>query len=187
MQIQFIPGTTMPFSMLKGSAFEMFEPMLNATGGLSLSQVCAITGIEGSTIQNWVKRGLVAKPIEKKYFERQLARILLINALRDCMQLDRIATLLGYLNGSVEDRSDDIIREAQLYDYLCIILTKTDLKSGFSIETVERSVLETIHDYVGAFEDSKHKLTRGLTLMTVACVSGRLKAEADLLYDELMN
>ena len=69
MQIEIIPGTTMPYSVLKGSAFELLVPMLNATGGLTLSQVCAITGLEGSTIQNWVKRGLVAKPVDKKYPE----------------------------------------------------------------------------------------------------------------------
>lgn len=186
MQIEFIPGTTMPYSVLKGSAFELLVPMLNATGGLSLSQVCAITGLEGSTIQNWVKRGLVAKPVDKKYFERQLARILMINALRDCMQLDRIAELLRYLNGLVEDKSDDIIREAQLFDYLCEILRKIDLKSGFSLEIVENTVLETIADYSGPFADSKHKLCKGLCLMTIAYVSGRLKSQADFLYDELM-
>ena len=187
MQIQYVPGTTIPYSQLNTSAFDLFAPMLNATGGLTLSQVCAITSLEGSTIQNWIKRGLVAKPIEKKYYERQLARILLINALRDCMQLDRIKSLLKYLNGLVEDKSDDIIKETQLYDYLCEILGKTELQNGISRESVQRTVMETILGYVGPHEDSKNKLCTGLILMTIAYVSGRLKAEADFIYNELIN
>lgn len=185
MQIDYIPGTTMPFSVLKGSAFELLAPMLSSTGGLSLSQVCSITGLEGSTVQNWVKRGFVAKPVDKKYFERQLTRILMINALRDCMQLDRIAELLKYLNGLVEDKSDDIIEESRLFDYLCEILRKIDLKEGFSLDIVEETVLETIADYEGPFADSKYKLCKGLCLMVVAYVSGKLKVQADLLYEEL--
>lgn len=186
MQIKYVPGTTMPYSSLSGGAFELFEPMLAATGGLSLSQVCTITGLEGSTIQNWVKRGLVAKPIDKKYFERQLARILLINSLRDCMQLDRIKALLKYLNGLVDDESDDIIREAVLYDYLCVIIGDIDIAKGISYTTVQKRVLEIIKDYKGPFDDSKHKLCKGLTLMVMAYASGQLKAQADMLYNELM-
>ena len=38
----------------------------------------------------------------------------MINLLRPTMQLDKIARLLQYINGRVEDRSDDIIPEPQL-------------------------------------------------------------------------
>lgn len=187
MNFHFVPGTTMPYSEIDGSAFKLFEPMLAATGGLSLSQVCSITGLEGSTVQNWIKRGIVAKPIEKKYYERHLARILLVNALRESMQLDKIKALLKYLNGLVDDESDDIIREAQLYDYLCIIIMNIDFEKGFSNKSVADSVEDVIKDYSGPHADSKTKLFKGLTLMTLGFVSGRIKQEADLLYDELMN
>lgn len=187
MQIPYVPGTVMPYHMLSGSAFGLFVPMLNATGGLSLSQVCSITGLEGSTIQNWVKRGLVARPIDKKYFERQLARILLINSLRDSMQLDRIAALLRYLNGLVEDESDDIISEAQLYDYLCGIIAKTNQSGSFSQEKISEAVRDEIGDYEGPLPDSRSKLCKGLTVMTVACISGMMHSAADMLLNELIN
>lgn len=187
MQIEYMPGTLMPWSMMNSKAFELFEPMISATGGLSLSQVCSITGLETSTIQNWIKRGLVAKPIEKKYYERQLARILLINSLRDSMQLDKIQLLLKHLNGLVDDEADDIIREGQLYNYLCTIISSIDFESGLSDSKISQAVKDTIADYIGPFEDSSLKLYKGLTLMAVAFVSGVLKNKADTLYNELLN
>ena len=45
-------------------------------------------------------------------------QILIINMLRPCMQLDKIAFMLEYINGDLEDASDDIIRASVLYDYL---------------------------------------------------------------------
>ena len=52
----------------------------------------------------------------KKYRERHIARILLIAALRDCMQIDRIGALMTYINGDADDEQDDIISDVALYD-----------------------------------------------------------------------
>ena len=73
-----IPGTSLEYKG-EGSMFSMLLPIIRAGDGLTLSQVCSITGLEPSTIQNWVKRGYVARPVKKKYRERQLARILMIS------------------------------------------------------------------------------------------------------------
>ena len=54
-----VPGTVMPLSDISGGMFSIFRPMIEAADGLSLGQVCAITGLEYSTVQNWVKRGFV--------------------------------------------------------------------------------------------------------------------------------
>ena len=35
-------------------------------GGLTLSQVCQISGLEPYTVQNWVKRGFLSNPTEAK-------------------------------------------------------------------------------------------------------------------------
>lgn len=52
-----IPGTALAKSLQTGeSAFAAIEPILTATGGLTLAQVEGLTGLNGSTIQNWVKR-----------------------------------------------------------------------------------------------------------------------------------
>lgn len=92
-----IPGTLLPLTEeSRTHAFSVLEPVFAVSGGgLQLSQLTEMTGLSASTIQNWVKRGWVSKPVNKKYGPLQVARILLINLLRPAMQLDKIAALLG--------------------------------------------------------------------------------------------
>ncbi|MDR2605677.1 MAG: DUF1836 domain-containing protein, partial [Oscillospiraceae bacterium] len=136
MQIINIPGTTIPYSDTNIAAFSYIKPLILATGGLSLSQICAITGLEPSTIQNWVKRTWIGAVKDKKYTEGQVARILIFNALRGCMQLDNIAKLLKYINGIPMDITDDIIEEGDLFNYLCACVRAV----GYDISSVPRVI-----------------------------------------------
>ena len=65
--IQYFPGTKVPVSeeCLLTSIFRV-------TSGITLSQVCEITGLKAGTIQNWVKRGYVNSPIGRKYKKARL-------------------------------------------------------------------------------------------------------------------
>ena len=186
MQLANIPGTNLPDTHGNRTAFSMIEPLLAAAGGLSLSQVAAVTGLEGSTIQNWVKRGWVSKPVRKKYDEIQLARILIISALRDCMQIEQIVQLMAYVNGSVEDRADDIIRESLLYNYLCEVVRRMSPEEGISLERARKLVHEQTADYKGPAPDSRSRLERAMTVMALSCQAGRIKSMADELLHELI-
>lgn len=181
-----IPGTTMSYTEGNPAAFSYIEPLITAAGGLGLSQICAITGLEGSTIQNWVKRGWVAKTKDKKYHEVQVARILIINALRDCLQLDKIAQLMCYINGSTQDRSDDIISESTLYNYLCEAVYILDSAGSMSEQLLSETVTKLTSDYEGPFPDSKLRLQRALTVMINACVCGSMKRRTDELLAEII-
>ena len=184
MSEKIVPGTNMPYTDINGGMFSLFRPMIEAADGLSLGQVCAITSLEYSTVQNWVKRGYVDRPVKKKYFERQFARILIISSLRDSMQIERIAELLSMVNGSVFDESDDIISEGKLYDYLCEVIRRIDV-IGVSEEETSRVISEVTTDYVGPTDDSKRRLAKALTVMVYAYVSGRLRKEAEMCFAEL--
>lgn len=60
----------------------------------------------------------MAPPERKRYSRRQFSRIVLINMLKDSMQLDKICALLSYVNGELDDESDDLIDDFQLYLYI---------------------------------------------------------------------
>ena len=179
MNVDYIPGTTLPNTDKTASAFSYIEPLLSATGGLSLSQVCAITGLEGSTIQNWVKRGWISKPTMKKYDEIQVSRILIINALRDSLSLEQITGLLSFVNGSVTDISDDIIRESQLFNYLCEAVKKLDISSGVSLKKIMELVKTTTASYVEPVSGAAGRLHKTMVVMVTGYLSGYLKREAD--------
>lgn len=180
-----IPGTNFSYTQNEG-VFSMFVPMIRATDGLTLSQVCAITGLEPSTIQNWVKRGFVARPINKKYRERQLARILLIAALRDAMKIDSIGELMAMVNGNTEDESDDIISEEKMYDYFCKI-SKTAKDCDANLNEISQIVKNTISDYQAPNQYAVKRLGDALTVMLYAYISAEYKRLAENRLQAMRN
>ena len=180
---QKVPGTNIPYEGGDGM-FSLFRPLIQATDGLTLGQVSKLTGLEGSTILNWVKRGFVSRPVEKKYRDRQLARILLISSLRDGMPLDRIGELMSFVNGDANDTGDDIISEEKLYDYFCSIIGRAEhaaLTEGY----VRELTREVTADYQPPNENAADVLTEALTIMVLAYLAGVLKREADALFQRI--
>jgi len=166
--------------------FERIEMLLAATGGLSLSQVCAVTGLEGSTIQNWVKRGWVEHPIGKKYEEVHIARILIINALKECIKLEHIALLMNYVNGRTNDSSKTIIKESTLYNYLCEALRLSSQTDDHSKSGVESVINDVIKDYRNPNPDSRVRIRKALTLMMFACVCTDVKRRTEAMMGQIL-
>lgn len=162
-----IPGTNISYDNYE-ETFENYRKMIEMTGGLSLGQICTITGLQTSAIQNWVKRGFVPHPENKKYFERHVSRILLINSLKDCMNIDDVGELMVLINGDTDDESDDIVSETRLYGYLCQIIHDLDFKK-LDDETIEKVICDIIRD-----EDIHcDRLKKALKVMTYAFISGQ--------------
>lgn len=175
---KFIPGTVIPKDgAIQGGMFALLRPMIAATDGLTLAQVCAITGLESSTVQNWVKRGFVAHPENKKYYDRHLARILIISMLRDSLRIDDVGELMRMINGDATDESDDLIPEPELYDCLCGIVAQAD--PGQSEEELRVLIGPAIgHCHVRG-EDVMERLTTAMMVMVRAYQSAALKREAE--------
>ncbi len=84
-------------------------------GGMIRSQMAQATGVEAHDIQNWVKRGFLSNPKNKRYSCQQFCRIVTINMLRSAMPMEQICSLLSYVNGRLDDESDDLINDTDLY------------------------------------------------------------------------
>ena len=67
-----LPGTTLQTTIQESHQIQNLFASMFLGGGMVLSQVCAITGLESYTVQNWVKRGFLAPPEKKRYSMRQL-------------------------------------------------------------------------------------------------------------------
>ena len=184
-----LPGTRLPLTAeARTDAFASLSPIFAVSGGgLLLSQITEMTGLGGSTIQNWVKRGWVSKPVNKRYGELHVARILLINLLRPAMQLEKIAALLGYINGSVDDRTDDIIPETRLYSLLCsaiLELSESEPVTHESIITLTESRLE---GYEGPVPDAADRLKNALSIMLRNVAAAMLMQYADGIFERTVN
>ena len=184
-----IPGTVLdrnPMGNVTG--MEFLSKIFYISDGIMLTQIREISGIDGSTLQNWTKRGWVENSKNKKYNIDQVAHILIINMLRSCMQLDKIAFIIRYINGRVDDRSDDIIRDSELYDYICKILDilMTDTRE-FEVGTLRECISEVTSKYSEKISGARKRLTNALEIIIVAYYASIIKKHSDKCIEALMN
>ena len=183
-----IPGTRLKKSEMGNvTGLEFLSKVFFISEGVMLSQIREVSGIDGSTLQNWTKRGWVANARLKKYNIDQVAHILIINMLRSCIQLDKIALLLHYINGKIDDKSDDIIRDSQLYDYICRILDRLmeqDVCSMTSIKDVSRDEIAGYQENIPGAAD---RLANALEIIIVAYYAALIKRRSDEMLTALMN
>ncbi|HHT54287.1 MAG TPA: DUF1836 domain-containing protein [Clostridiales bacterium] len=182
MNLKLIPGTVLDrrkMGDVTGLAF--LRKIFYITDGIMLSQIRAISGIDGSTLQNWTKRGWVESPKNKRYDIDQLAHILIINMLRSCMQLDGIAFLIKYINGRAGEPGDDIVRYSELYDYICRIFDMVEHKEDTS--TLGECIEEITSGYEEKVSGARKRLCTALEIIITAYYASLVKKKADdMLY-----
>ena len=178
-----IPGTTLEGLRSNADRTDgLFQSMFLA-GGLTLSQVSSITGLESYTIQNWVKRGFLAPPQSKRYSMEQVCRIIIINMLKGALPLEQICHLISYINGSLTDESDDIIDDAVLY-FKFVSLAARARHIGGSTEWGE--ALDQVMDgYAEPFPGAREKVKQVLRIMLTAWIAARLKDQTDEMIANL--
>ena len=181
-----IPGTNLKKAEIGGLTGKPFlRQVFFVSDGVMLSQIRKIAGIDGSTLQNWTKRGWVANSSSKRYNIDQVAHIFLINMLRSCMQLNHIAWLIEYINGDVEDTSDDIISDSDLYDEICKLLDSLSRCETCSGETIRRLADEQLADYNETVEGARRRLRNALEIIVVSYYASLVKKSADAMLREL--
>ena len=178
-----IPGTTLEGLRSNADRTDgLFQSMFLA-GGLTLSQVASVTGLEPYTIQNWVKRGFLSPPRNKRYDMEQVCRIIIINMLKGAMPLEQICSLISYINGSLTDESDDIIDDAVLY-FKFVSLAARARHIGGDKEWGE-ALTEVMDDYREPAPGAKERIIKVLRIMLTAWIAGRLRQQAEDMISAL--
>ena len=187
--IDVLPGTTIQTSLDKLDVAKRILDNIFATGGLVLSQVSQLTNLENHVIQNWVKRGFLSSPINKRYSKDQFCRIVIINMLKDTLRIDTIAGMLSYINGVLTDKSDDIIDDGALYNYyvnLLVEINKLGISNGFvDHKTLTNALTELLADFKEKYPGAKKRLQKVLAVMSTAHMSAMLCKRAELMAVEL--
>ena len=173
-----LPGSTLAFEDTYPQGAETLMAALFAGGDLMLSQASHISGLKPYEIQNWVARGFLPPPVSKKYSRRQLSRILIVNMLRGVLPLDSIVSLLSYVNGHLDDASDDTVDDSRLYMWLidCICAP-----AGGEEQALE----DCIREYQEPFPGAARRLEQVLRIMTTAYAAAELKKKAQAMIDGL--
>lgn len=178
-----IPGTVLQIRREDADGVEERFSSMFLAGGMVLSQVASITGLEPYTIQNWVKRGFLPPPEHRKYSIGQLCRILNINMLKNTLSMETICGLLGYINGKLDETADDIIDDAQLYFLFVRLAARA--KQLEEPDAWKRAMDDALRDYREPVPGARERIEKTLQIMLVAWLAARARQRAEQMLREL--
>jgi len=179
-----IPGTTLQVDTQDTDKIPQQLSSIFMAGDIQLGQVCSVTGLEPYTVQNWVKRGYLSPPVKKRYDLEQLCRIITINMLKPALALEQICGLLQYINGNLEDESDDIIDDSQLYFlFLRLAAYHRQMHNAQGREEYLRAVLA---DYKETVPGARDRVEKVLEIMLTAWAASQLRLSAEKMANDLI-
>ena len=178
----FIPGTVLQADRT-ADIEQQFSAMFLG-GGIVLSQVTGITGLEAYTVQNWVKRGFLSPPERKHYSLKQLCRIMNINMLKNVLPMERIVGLLSYINGDLEDESDDIIDDSRLYFMFARLAAQAPAMN--TPQGRDECIAKELASYREPIPGAKERVAKVLAIMLTAWASAQLRQTVEQMLQELV-
>ena len=177
-----IPGTVLTVADREAESVQAQFQAMFLPGGMVLSQISGITGLEPYIIQNWVKRGFLTKPQNKRYSLRQLCRIININMLKGILPMERICGMLGYINGQLDDNSDDLIDDSKLY--FMFVQLAANARELYRSEDRDALLDAALADYVEPVPGAKMRVKQVLRIMLTAWLAARMTQEAEKMLQE---
>ena len=152
-------------------------------GGMIRSQLASVSGVEAHDIQNWVKRGFLPSPVNKRYSCNQFCRIVTINMLRSAMTMDKICSLLTYVNGELDDESDDLIDDTVLYFMFLRLAARARHIGGR--DSWDEAIADILKDYVEPVPGAKQRIDQVLRIMLTAWIGVQTIRRAEQMLIEL--
>ena len=152
-------------------------------GGMIRSQLASVSGVEAHDIQNWVKRGFLPSPVNKRYSIHQFSRIVTINMLRTAMPMEKICSLLAYINGRLDDESDDLIDDTVLYFMFLRLAARARHIGGK--DNWDAAIADILKDYQEPIPGAKERIDKVLRIMLTAWIGVQTIRKAELMLSEL--
>ena len=177
----FIPGTVLKADREDAVHVDQQFSSMFLAGGIVLSQVSGITGLEAYTVQNWVKRGFLSPPERKRYSLEQLCRI--INMLKSVLPMERIVGLLSYINGQLDDESDDIIGDSQLYFMFVRLAARANAMN--TPQGRDECIARELAQYREPVPGARQRVEKVLRIMLTAWASALLRQTAEQMLQDL--
>ena len=176
-----IPGTVLVQPREAAERIPQQFAAMFLAGGLTLGQVSEISGLEPYAVQNWVKRGFLSSPERKRYSQQQLCRILCINMLKNALPMEKVCSLLGYINGQLDDTSDDLIDDAQLYFLFVNLAARVR-----ELDQDRNSLLDQfLESYQEPVPGARERVRQVLQIMLTAWLAARMRQEAERMLQQL--
>ena len=180
-----LPGTTISARREDADYTRQQFNALFLAGGLTLSQVASLTGLEPYAIQNWVKRGFLSPPKGKRYSQEQVCRIITINMLKGSLSLEQICRLVSYVNGNLADTSDDLVNDAELY-FMFVRLAAGARHIG-GTEAWDDAMAQAMRNYSEPQPGARERVEKVLRAMLTAWISNLLLQQVEEMVSSLID
>ena len=97
--------------------------------------------------------------------------------------MERICGLLGYINGQLNDESDDVIDDSQLY----FMFVRLAARAKELYREEERDLLldSALAEYTEPIPGAKARVRQALRIMLTAWLAARMQQEAEKMLDTL--
>jgi hypothetical protein len=178
------PGTTIEASKIsKDSSKALFDGIF-ATGGITLSQVSVMTGLEPYIMQNWVKRGFLSSPKKRVYSREQFARIVIINMLRETLQIERICNLIYFISGEPDDPTDELISNDELYHRYVNMISGEHINPSDDLSVI-KAAEKAADGFEERFPNAKQRVIKILQVMYYAHSAANLRKVSDEILSTL--
>lgn len=171
-----IPGTVLKAPRNEAAHIEQQFHAMFLGGGIALGQVAAMTGLEPYAIQNWVKRKFLPPPIKKRYDLNQFCRILTINSLKSELTMEQICSLLSFVNGMLDDDSDNLIDDAWLYFMFARLAAR--VREVHRSEQIQELLDQELSTYAEPVPGAKKRIETALRIMLTGWLAARMHQEA---------
>ena len=152
-------------------------------GGMIRRQLASVSGVEAPDIQNWVKRGFLPSPVNKRYSCNQFCRIVTINMLRSAMTMDKICSLLTYVNGELDDESDDLIDDTVLYFMFLRLAARARHIGGQ--DSWDEAIADILKNYDEPIPGAKKRIDQVLRIMLTAWIGVQTIRRAEQMLSVL--
>lgn len=172
------PGTTVEVSEIKKGSSKMLFDGIFATGGITLSQVSIMTGLEPYVIQNWVKRGFISSPKNRMYSREQFAGIIIINMLKESLQIDKICGLIKVLEGPTDSELDNLIKNNELYHMYVDMISDKNLIL-YDEKSIHNAAYAVTGEYLEKVPGGREQLIKVLVVMYFAHCAALLRKSAE--------
>ena len=103
--------------------------------------------------------------------------------LKGALPLEKICSMMQYINGDLTDESDDIIDDAVLY-FMFVKLAARARHIGGN-QNWDDAIAQATADYVEPYPGSRERVIKVLRTMLMAWIASRFKEQVDQMVDSL--
>ncbi|MDQ0223695.1 DUF1836 domain-containing protein [Metabacillus niabensis] len=150
---------------------------LSSNDIVALANLCELTSLKSTSIQNWIKRDvkeLIGPPeLGKKYSIEQTAMLLIVKDLKNVFDFERIRKLLTVVFNTLSDRSDDLINPIAFYEMYADVIDSFHTIPTIPDQSLELTITNQVDSYSTQFSNltgEQWKPIRHVLVITVFAV-----------------